>query len=126
MCHCRPMLNVVAVQLNSMCDPCTQKIMKAFLRMFLVMFDEDGDAGSLQTAVTGVFDMTCAKDNEVFPAHHALCLCVHTRTHISTSTHAPHTHIVVHDHVCELDACARDYSNLNVINVQWIRLCCGR
>ena len=92
--------DVVAVQLDSMCDPCTQKIMKAFLRMFLVMFDamsdtdQDVDAGSAQnalTGVTGMFDMMCAKDNEVFPAHHALCLCVNTRTHISTSTHA-HTH----------------------------------
>ena len=76
--------DVVAVKLVSVCDPCIQKVMKAYLRMLLVMFDamsdtdedgvswsntdEDGDAGSVQDSMAsfkGMFDMMCAKDNEV-------------------------------------------------------------
>ena len=66
--------DVVAVKLDSVCDPCIQKEMISYLHMLLTMFDamsdtdEDGDAGSVQdpmASLTGMFDMMCAKDNEV-------------------------------------------------------------
>jgi len=62
------------VKLDSVCDPCIQKEMISYLHMLLTMFDamsdtdEDGDAGSVQDSMAsfkGMFDMMCAKDNEV-------------------------------------------------------------
>ena len=48
--------DVVAVKLVSVCDPCIQKVMKAYLRMLLVMFDAMSDTdedGDVTMAATG-------------------------------------------------------------------------